>query len=290
MKKRPFWIVPALLALLLAAPITAQEEALSPEALLQEGITRFQQGAFEQGLLRFREALLNAEEQSVEADAYFWIAKSAMALDRLNEAEQNLEYYLMNYPDNRYYSEANYQRGRLLFLQSDYQSAIQAFQQFLEEYPDSPFVANAYYWTGESLYELGRLEEAERLFRTVVREFPTSFRVEAARYRLSLIELKEREEELLRLLQWSHESFLAAQEEFQRRQTGYEEALDEYQGRLASGASEGARAEITRLSGRVRELEELLSSREARIRTLEQEVTRLREEMNDASESGTGGQ
>ncbi|MFW6214895.1 MAG: tetratricopeptide repeat protein [Alkalispirochaetaceae bacterium] len=290
MKKRRFWIIPVVGLLVAGAPLFAQESTLTPSQLLNEGVSRFQQGAFEQGLVRFREALLNAEETSVEADAYFWIAKSAMALNRLEEAEQNLEYYLMNYPDNRYYSEANYQRGRLLFLQEDYQSAIQAFQQFLEEYRDSPFVANAYYWTGESLYELGRLDEAQRIFTTVVREFPTSFRVEAARYRLSLIELKGREEELLRLLRRSHESFLAAQEEFQRRQTGYEEALDEYQERLAAGATEGARAEISRLTSRVRELEEELTSREARVRTLEQEVTRMREQMQESSENANGGQ
>lgn len=278
MEKPRFWIVTMLLCLLLASPLIAQNNSLSPKELVQEGIGRFQQGAFEQALLRFREALLNAEEPTVEADAYFWIAKAAMGLERLNEAEQNLEYYLLNYEGHRYFPEANYQRGRLLFLQQDYQEAIQAFQRFLEEFPDSPFVANAYYWTGESLYELGRLEEAERLFRTVVREFPTSFRVEAARYRLSLIELKKREEELLRLLQWSHESFLAAQEDFERRQQSYEEALDEYQERLAQGATEGARQEINRLTARVRELEERLQTREARIRTLEQEITRLRGE------------
>lgn len=283
MEKPRFLIVIGLLVAMLVSPLMAQEEAPGPQALLEEGIERFQQGAFEQALLRFREGLLNAEETRIEADAYFWIAKSAMALNRLNEAEQNLEYYLLNFEGHRYFSEANYQRGRLLFLQNDYQEAIQAFQRFLDQYPDSPFVANAYYWTGESLYELGRLEEAEQLFRTVTREFPTSFRVEAARYRLSLIDLKKREEELLRLLQWSHESFLSAQEEFQRRQQGYEDALDEYQQRLAAGAGEGARQEITRLSNRVAELEERLNSREARIRTLEQEITRLREELEDGS-------
>lgn len=278
MKKRPFWILLGLLTLMSASPLIGQNSSLTPKQLLEEGMSRFQQGAFEQALLRFREALLNAEDPQVEGDAYFWIAKSAMGLTRLNEAERNLEYYLLNFEGHRYYTEANYQRGRLLFLQQHYQEAIQAFQNFLEEFPDSPYVANAYYWTGESLYELGRLKEAERLFRTVLREFPTSFRVEAARYRLSLIELKEREEELLRLLRWSHESFLGAQEEFQRRQRGYEEALDEYQARLAESASEGARQEINRLSARVRELEERLETRESRIRTLEQEIARLREE------------
>lgn len=278
MKKRPFWILLVLLTLMSASPLMGQNSSLTPKQLLEEGISRFQQGAFEQALLRFREALLNAEDPQVEGDAYFWIAKSAMGLTRLNEAERNLEYYLLNFEGHRYYTEANYQRGRLLFMQQHYQETIQAFQNFLEEFPDSPYVANAYYWTGESLYELGRLKEAERLFRTVLREFPTSFRVEAARYRLSLIELKEREEELLRLLRWSHESFLGAQEEFQRRQRGYEEALDEYQARLAESASEGARQEINRLSARVRELEERLETRESRIRTLEQEIARLREE------------
>jgi tetratricopeptide (TPR) repeat protein len=103
-------------------------------------------------------------------------------------------------------------------------------------------VPNAYFWIGESLYSLGRLEEAERVFAKVLRDYPQSYKVEAASYRLSLVEFKKREEELLRLLKWSHEEFLRAVEEYQRREKTYEQALAAYQQRTGSPEQRQAEA------------------------------------------------
>jgi tetratricopeptide (TPR) repeat protein len=124
-------------------------------------------------------------------------------------------------------------------------------------------VPNAYFWIGESLYSLGRLEEAERVFARVLRDYPQSYKVEAASYRLSLLEFKKREEELLRLLKWSHEEFLRTVEEYQRREKAYEQALAAYQQRTGGAeqrqaearALEELKAENTALRGRLQLVE-----------------------------------
>jgi hypothetical protein len=87
--------------------------------------------------------------------------------------------------------------------------------------------------------------------------------VEAASYRLSLLEFKKREEELLRLLKWSHEEFLRTVEEYQRREKAYDQALTAYQQRVGSPeqrqaeakALEELKAENTSLRGKLQLLE-----------------------------------
>jgi outer membrane protein assembly factor BamD (BamD/ComL family) len=225
----------AFLAFLLVVT-SSWSQAKNAEAELRAGLLAFQQEQYQQALQSFRRVIDEAAAQAPEA--YFWSAKAYMATDMLDEADRALEHFLSRYPGHPLASEARYQKTRLLFLERDYENALLASYEFVRLNPGSPFVPNAYFWIGESLYSLGHLEEAERVFAKVLRDYPQSFKVEAASYRLSLIEFKKREEELLRLLKWSHEEFLRTVEEFQRREKSYEQALVAYQQRLAGGTSD----------------------------------------------------
>jgi TolA-binding protein len=258
MRRELVWI--ALLLFGLAAAVPGQSSnSEDGTSILKDGIEAFQDAQYEQALVTFRELLVDGDYQAVRGDARFWIAKSAMALGRLEEAQKQLEHFLMNHPENSNYPEGRYQKGRLFYLQGKYQKAVQAFSRFVEEFPDSAFVANAYYWSGESLFELGQLERAGEMFRTVVRDYPQSYRVEAAEYRLSVLDLHTREQELLKLLQWSHERYLRAVSDFETRKQTFEEALQSYRDRLARLSDEDFRSEIERLRSRVDELERQLS-------------------------------
>lgn len=274
--------------LFLVLLLTASIALFAQEDILDRGIEEFQASDFSQALVEFRKLLVDPAYSGYRADAYFWIAKATMALGRLEAAEENLEYYLLNYPDHPSYVEANYQKARLLYLQQEYQSALEAFERFIDSYPGSPFVANAFYWSGEALFELGHLNRARTLFQTVVEDYPTSFRVEAARYRISVIELKRREEELLKLLRWSHEESLRALEEFQQREQTYQEALAEYQRRLANLSEDDFRAEIEVLRAQIEELTVELADRDATIADLQAELQsalRAAEELSAARDA-----
>ena len=64
-------------------------------------------------------------------------------------------------------------------------------------------------------------------------------KVEAAQYKVSLIQLTQKEVELARLLKWSHEEFLKSTEDFQSRERTYQQAIEAYQKRLAgTGATD----------------------------------------------------
>jgi TolA-binding protein len=174
-----------------------------------------------------------------------------------------------------------------LYLQRQYEECIQHLDRFLKKYPDSPYGANAYYWIGESAFSLGRLKEAEKIFHFVVSQFPTSFRAEAARYRLDIIRLKYREEELMKLLQWSHEEHLKALEEFQRREAVYLETIQTYQRRVALLSSQDYQGEILKLSEQVRALENELSQVRKSEQTLKVEKATLENALMKLRVEGT---
>jgi len=250
----------SILAFLLVGAL-GWSQAGNAEAELKAGLAAFQQQQYQQALQSFRRII--DEEAAQAPDAEYWSAMTYMALEMLEEADRTLEHYLARYPGHALAAEAQYQKTRLLFLERDYENALQASYEFIRSNPGSPFVPNAYFWIGESLYSLGRLEEAERVFAKVLRDYPQSYKVEAASYRLSLLEFKKREEELLRLLKWSHEEFLRTVEEYQRREKTYDQALAAYQQRVGSPeqrqaeakALEELKTENTSLRGKLQLLE-----------------------------------
>ena len=251
----------AILAFLILATAQGRAQARDAQAELQAGLAAFQQQQYQQALQSFRRII--DEEADQAPDAEYWSAMAYMALEMLDEADRALEHYLARYPGHALAGEAHYQKTRLLFLERDYENALQASYEFIRSNPGSAYVPNAYFWIGESLYSLGRLEEAERIFAKVLRDYPQSYKVEAASYRLSLLEFKKREEELLRLLKWSHEEFLRAVEEYQRREKTYEQALSAYQQRTGSQeqrqadlkALEELKAENAALRARLQQME-----------------------------------
>ncbi len=219
-----------ILAACLAGRLSAEpEDAGSP---LEQGIRFMGQEDYDQAILTFRGLLLDTAAEAWKADAHFWLAKAYLASGKLEEASRSLEFFITSYPGHPSQPEAAYQKGRLLFLQEDHENAIQVLKEFILRYPQSELVPHAYFWIGESLYTLGHLEEAGRMYGKVIDDYPRSFKVEAARYRLSLIDFKKREGELLKLLKWSHEESLRSAEEFQRREKTYEQALAAYQKKL----------------------------------------------------------
>ena len=199
---------------------------------MEQGVSLFKGGQYDQAILHFRNVILDTAAASRAPEVYLLMAKSYMAVGKLDDAEKSLEFYIANFGGAPDYPEALYQKGRLLYMQEQYEESIQALQSFISDNPGSFFVSSAWYWVGECLASLGRVDDAERMFRKVVTDYPSSVKVEAAQYRISLIRLQKKEIELARLLTWSHEDFLKSIEEYQRREKTYEQAIEAYQKKL----------------------------------------------------------
>lgn len=265
-------LVGGLLFLLPLISLSAQV----PEQV-EQGIRNYQQGRYTDALLEFRGLISRSDLESYYDQAYFWIAKSYIAMGEYDEAAVNLEYFLAEFPESRLYPEGVYQKGRLLYLQREFEGAIQALYGFVNRYPGDPYVSNGFFWIGESLYSLGNFDEAETVYAHIVDSYPDSFKIEAARYRLQLIQFKHRENELVKLLKISHEEYLRAVEEFLQREKAYEQALGEYQKRIAVVMSEDLQDEFDALNAELKE-------KQAEIERLERENRQLAAQVTSSSQ------
>lgn len=257
-----------------------------PEAL-QNGISSYQKGQYTEALRSFRRVITDSAYELYQGDGYFWVGKTYIAMNEYDEAARNLEYFLATFNESRLRSEGVYQKGRLLFLQRDYQQAIQVLYSFINQYPNDPYQANAYFWIAESLYSLGHFEEAEKVYTYVADDFPSSFKVEAARYRLQLIQFKYRENEIVKLLKISHEEYLEAVDEFLQREKAYEQALSEYQKRLAVVLNEDIQSELDKLTATVKEQQVTITRLEDQNRQLQASLKEPAGAQTPASETGS---
>jgi tol-pal system protein YbgF len=70
--------------------------------------------------------------------------------------------------------EQEYRRAHAAFRKGQTDQAIQDFENFLKQYPKSRFAGSAAYWIGEGLFAQGKFEEAVLQFDRVIKEFPGS--------------------------------------------------------------------------------------------------------------------
>jgi TolA-binding protein len=244
---------------------------------LVKGIEFYQNEMYNEAISRFHNIILDPNNAGIHADAYFWLAKSYFILDRLEDTERNLEFYLVNYEEHKYYEDAFYLKGRLLFKQKEYDSAIIIFKNYIDLYPYSDLISHCYFWIGESLFLLGNMDSAKQVFHIVINEYPQSVKYEASNYRLSLINIKRRETELLLLLKISHEEYLEALEEYQKLIQTYEQAISAYQKQL-SGKLE--------LSETVTS-DELLAQKDTEINRLREQIEALENKLSSGDTSFT---
>jgi TolA-binding protein len=260
----------AIVVFLCLFPLTAIAQSSGGSSDLKDGIEQFKIGRYDKAILLFHNVILDPSSSAQKPAAYLLIAKSYMAIGKLPEAEQNLEFYLANYTGGQEYEEALYQKGRLLFMQEDFESSIKVIQSFIAAYPKSSLLPSAWFWAGECLYSLGRLDDALAVYQKIVTDYPSSVKTEASQYKISLIQLRKKEVELSKLLKWSHEDFLKSVEEYQNREKAYEQAIQSYQKRLAASTAEDDRKTIAALQ---REL----ASKSEEVKQLQAQLEKLRD-------------
>ncbi len=246
--------------------------------IMESGLNNFSDGNYTLALGDFREIILDSNYETLHGTAYYWIARCYMAQNLLDKAENNLDFFIQNYKDNKLFPDAVYQKGRLLFRKGQYDSAIQIFYKFIESYNEHPFVSNSYFWIAESLFFLGHIEKAEIIYSMIIREYPNSYKLEASKYKLSLITLKYREKELLKLLKISHEEYLKALEDFQLREKTYEQSISSYQRRLLAATSDNHKALVAEMTEDILQKDNTIASLNRQITQMNTSISNLKEQ------------
>ena len=236
--------------------------AQSPKELLNKGMEYYRDGKWQDAVLTFRRVQTNTEDMALKNEALYWISLSELFAGAYDAALQDVESYLKNTSpaDSKYYYEAIYNKGRILYYLSQFDGAIPVFKTYADAVQDPSRKSSAYYWIGECLFALGRLDEARNTFLLITEKYPQSPKYEAASYRIALVDQKKIENELLNLLKWSHEESLRTVEEYQRRERSYEQAILAYQKRIADMLKDTHLADLEKEN---KELKQKLAAAEA---------------------------
>lgn len=214
-------------------PVSADKAKINKE--LQKAIELYNLKRYEESAILLREIILSTEEKVLNQDVYFWLAKVYIGAGDLQKAEINLEHYLANYKKNMFYPEAVYQKGRLLYMQKEYDKSIIQFNEFLTIYPQNPLTANAFYWIGENSYALGHLDDAGKFFEIVINKYPDSYKYEASFYKLRLIKHKRMEKALQKVIRLTQQKYLESIALFQARELTYEKIINQLKNKLGTG-------------------------------------------------------
>jgi outer membrane protein assembly factor BamD (BamD/ComL family) len=251
---------------LLASAIAA-EERMPRE--LANGLAAFERGAYEAALGHFEAARLQADSSGWHGHATFWSGRARAALERFNSAVAMYDRVISEYPAHPLVEEARFHRAHAASLQGDHEAAIRRFTAFQEHHPTSELRSEAAYRTAESLVSLGRIDEAEPLVAAVMEQHPWGDRAEATRYGIDLIAYARREADLLRLLQWNRDEYLAALSQLELTVEDRDRRIAELIGELqqlrgtsshglAASAAPDLRDELLRLRARALELQETI--------------------------------
>ncbi|MDR1353728.1 MAG: tetratricopeptide repeat protein [Treponema sp.] len=279
MKGKPcIGILCVFLAILPAGNAVSQardgQTRLSPQARLQYGVSLYGRGFWPEAAAELRQAYSETNDPVIKADALYWIAITELASANYDNSIRAMDELERVSPANIKYAELPYHRGRVYYYMGRFDEAISLFRRYIDSIAvdvpgESARKPAAFYWMGECLYSLGQLDKAQDIFSLIVEQYPQSVKYEASSYRLALINQKKIEVELLSILKWTHEESLKTEEEYQRRERTYDQAIIAYQKKIAEMLRDSYLAELEASNADYRQR---LAEAQARITALERRL------------------
>jgi len=209
-----------------------------------------------------RKAAVYPENRTEEVS--FMLVSSEMYAGEYSGALRDCDTFIQQFPESRYVSYIQYQKGRALFYLGEYDKAILILSDFCHQYQGNEMYPSALFWIAESFFAGYSYDDAKKLYTRIVNEFSDDPKAPAAQYRIEEINQRSREEKLLYLLKETGEEYLAAKEE-------YEKQLKTYN----SEGIVGLNQKIIDLQKRNSELEAQAKAQKKMISDLEQENTKL---------------
>lgn len=183
-------------------------------------------------------------ENSVDS-VWYMLIMSQMYSESFSSAINDCDYFLKTFEDSMLRPAVEYQRGRAYACSHKNDAAVLALSTFCNEYPESPMFSSALYWIAECFYNDCDYETSRGLYERIVSEYPDSVKTEDAKFKLYLIQQREREQKLLYLLKMTGEEYLSTRE-------NYEKQLRLYQ---TENMAE-LRAQLEAANRRIKELEQ----------------------------------
>ncbi|MBA1146437.1 tetratricopeptide repeat protein [Ectothiorhodospiraceae bacterium WFHF3C12] len=108
----------------------------------------------------YRSLLENYPDYPRNDRVLYQLARAYEYAGRREEALATLDRYTRRYPEGERYTEVQFRRGEMLFVEQRYEPAVNAYEAVLEQGADSGFHAHALYKQGWAQFKLNRYERA----------------------------------------------------------------------------------------------------------------------------------
>jgi TolA-binding protein len=109
-------------------------------------------------------------------EALFWISEGFQRIDRFEEAKQNFQRIIDNYPASPWAGNAKFWVSRVtvfsLIISQDYEGAKSALDKFMADYAGDTDYPETLYWIAERYERLGRFDEANLIYTQLSQKFP----------------------------------------------------------------------------------------------------------------------
>lgn len=179
------------------------------------GLISYKNGDWEDARAYLRQSVAS-EEYSTDSNWYM-IIMSEVYSSCYDDAINDCDYFIDNYPESNLLPAVEYQRGRAYHSVGLNDNAVMALSSFCNEHPDSDMYSSALFWIAECFYDDYDFETSRALYERIVAEFPDSPKKEDAEFKIYLITQHDREQKLLYLLKMTGEEYLNSRENFEKQ-------------------------------------------------------------------------
>jgi tetratricopeptide (TPR) repeat protein len=245
---------------------------------LRGGVTLYRQARWREAIRELTIAQDEALSAQQLSEALYWLSLAELAVSDFNAALRTMD--LLEKTGGERVADSVYHRGRAFYQLGYYQEAAALFGRYAATARERERVAAAVYWIGECYLSLGQIDKARGYFQAVIGQYFDTAKYEMAVHRMSLINQKRTEQELLEMIRWSHEDTLKTSEEYQRRERMHDQALNAYQRQIAEHQQDTRLAETEYANAEYRR--QLLEAQN-RINSLERQVESLNSDAAEAS-------
>ena len=129
------------LVFLLGVSSVSAVEPLNDEYLY--GLGLFKEAKYKQALEVFQTVLNDPGSVSLYGNASYWQARAYLESGDLIRASRSLDSYLTKYPHHTFNIPGQYYKGRILFLQEEYDKTIHYYSSFLTSNPRTSYYSNS---------------------------------------------------------------------------------------------------------------------------------------------------
>lgn len=219
------------------------EENQSDVDFLTKGYEAFYNGDWDTSSLLLKKAISSPE--NFTAEVWYMLIMCYVNSGKYGEVVSSASIFFENFDDSDLKSYVLYQQGKAYHLLNQNDSAVLVLSDFCHQNPESELYSSALYWLGECFFADYNYETARALYERVVSDFPDSSKCEDSKFKLDMINQREREQKLLYLLKMTGEEYLYSKE-------NYEKQLKEYQ----TQDIVSLRKQLKDATQRIKELEE----------------------------------